>query len=264
MSIKCRKCNHVFAATPGSLLLGHACPVCSNRNPKSQEEFIAEMKLANPSIQIDGIYKNSKTKIAITCLKCGHNWTATPNSLLRKKGCPKCAGTMKKTHDEFVQEMLVVHPDIIVLGKYKNTHTKIHCKCSICNTEFDSTPHSMLSAGNGCWNCNKSNGEKHIEVWLKNARIKYISEYRFDDCKDIYPLPFDFYIPDKKVVIEYDGKQHFICNDFFGGEVAFTKLKIHDNIKNDFCSKNNIKIIRIPYTEYPNIEKILSRELTCN
>jgi len=32
--------------------------------------------------------------------------------------------------------------------------------------------------------------------------------------------------------------------------------KIHP-IKNKFCKENNIKLLRIPYTEYKNIEELL-------
>ena len=47
--------------------------------------------------------------------------------------------------------------------------------------------------------------------------------------------------------IEYDGKQHFSQYDFFGGEEGFETIKKHDNIKNEFCKNNNIKLLRIPY-----------------
>ena len=39
--------------------------------------------------------------------------------------------------------------------------------------------------------------------------INYIREKRFKDCKNIKPLPFDFYLPEKNICIEYDGEHHF-------------------------------------------------------
>lgn len=264
IQVKCRNCNYIFYATAGSLLLGHGCPSCSHSYAKTQEEFIAELKKINPLICVHGMYKNNKTKIDVSCIKCGHKWSSIPNALLAGKGCAKCAGAMKKTQDVFLAEMAKTHPDIIVLGNYKNNRTKVHCKCAFCGFEFDSTPHSMITGGNGCRNCKKSNGEKHIELWLKNTGISYIHEYRFDNCRDVNPLPFDFYLPDNRTVIEYDGAQHFEPNDFFGGDIAFVKTQNHDKIKNDFCIKNGIKIIRIPYADFNNIEEILARELTFN
>ena len=34
-----------------------------------------------------------------------------------------------------------------------------------------------------------------------------------------------------------------------------------DNIKTQYCQQNNIKLIRIPYWEFKNIENILIKEL---
>ena len=49
--------------------------------------------------------------------------------------------------------------------------------------------------------------------------------------------------------VEYDGTQHFKSVDFFGGEESLKYTKINDKIKNNFCKKSNIKLIRINYKE---------------
>ena len=74
-------------------------------------------------------------------------------------------------------------------------------------------------------------------------------------------MQFDFYIPNLNLCIEYDGKQHFEPINYFGGIDSFNKQIIKDSIKNDFCHKNNIKLMRIPYYEFNNIEKILDNVL---
>lgn len=54
-------------------------------------------------------------------------------------GCPVC-GKKKaiksetKTLNQFISEIANVNPDIEILGDYKNTHTKIKCKCKIDGT----------------------------------------------------------------------------------------------------------------------------------
>ena len=66
--------------------------------------------------------------------------------------------------------------------------------------------------------------------------------------------------------IEYDGMQHYkpVC---FGGcsyddaLLAFEQTKANDEIKNHFCNSNNINLLRIPYYEFNNIEKILKDKL---
>ena len=77
-------------------------------------------------------------------------------------------------------------------------------------------------------------------------------------------MPFDFYLPDLNIAIEYDGIQHYQPVVTFGGEEAFAELKLNDAFKTEYCYKNNIKLIRIPYTEYNTISEFLDNELKGN
>ena len=74
-------------------------------------------------------------------------------------------------------------------------------------------------------------------------------------------LRFDFYIPEFKTFIEFDGKQHYEPVNFGGGVeqsiVAFQRQQLHDNIKNEFCGRNGYDMLRIKYNDYLNIERIL-------
>lgn len=58
-------------------------------------------------------------------------------------------------------------------------------------------------------------------------------------------------------LIEFDGKQHFEINNFFGGEEEFQKNKIRDELKNNYCIENKIPLIRIKYDEEINLERIM-------
>lgn len=63
-------------------------------------------------------------------------------------------------------------------------------------------------------------------------------------------LKFDFAVLDSdeniSYFIEYDGEQHFI--DKFYGDENLEYRKERDGMKNRFCYKNGIPLIRIPYT----------------
>ena len=87
----------------------------------------------------------------------------------------------------------------------------------------------------------------------------YIKQYKFNDCKNKQPLPFDFYIKSKNICIEYDGEQHFIVKKHWGGINSLEYIKQNDNIKTKYCEDNNIKLIRIKYNE--NIVKKLNKLL---
>ncbi len=59
-----------------------------------------------------------------------------------------------------------------------------------------------------------------------------------------------------QILIEYDGRQHYIPIEPLGGEEELKKIKQHDEIKNEYAN-NNITLLRIPYWDIKNIEKTL-------
>lgn len=261
IEIRCKKCGCKYHPLPSSLYMKHGCPKCGRAILKAQEEFESELNVVNSNINVLSEYKGNKVKISVSCKVCGYEWEATPNSLLRGKGCARCAGTKKRTQEEFIDEMVQKHPKIDVVEKYKNNTTKIECHCNICGNNFSRTPKSMLVYGYGCPICKKSKGELRIYNYPTNKSINFNTQHTFKDCKDIHVLPFDFYIPKLDTIIEYDGKQHFEVNEFFGGIDGFKATQLHDKIKTDYCTSNNIKIIRIAYYDFNKIEEILDREL---
>lgn len=88
----------------------------------------------------------------------------------------------------------------------------------------------------------KSRGEKYIETQLLLNNIKYKEQKRFNDCKNVIPLPFDF-------CIEFDGIHHYQIKNVHGGFDRLVKQKENDRIKTKYCKDNNIKLFRIKYTD---------------
>lgn len=132
------------------------------------------------------------------------------------------------------------------------------CKCH-CGNIFTALPANIIGGHIASCGCiSKSSGEILISNILDRNKIKYETEYKFYDCKDIRSLPFDFYLPSYKTVIEYQGRQHYASIEWFGGEEQYKKQVHHDNIKREYCKINNINLIEIPYT-MPNdkIEQLI-------
>lgn len=96
---------------------------------------------------------------------------------------------------------------------------------------------------------NISKGNEKIKQILINANIPFVLEKKFKDRKDKKELPFDFYV-DNKYLIEYDGIQHYDKESIYDYEYTHN----HDLIKNEWCKKNNIPLIRIPYWHFKEIE----------
>ena len=61
--------------------------------------------------------------------------------------------------------------------------------------------------------------------------------------------------------IEFDGELHYKPIERFGGEERFKIYKLHDEIKNTYCEQKQIKLIRIPYWDFNEIENILNSQL---
>ena len=165
--------------------------------------------------------------------------------------------SIKKTNEQFITEANQVHDNKFSYNKtnYINSKIKVIITCPI-HGDFLQNPLSHLQ-GCGCVNCNESKGEKSIAKYLDKNEISYYRQHKFDDCKNIFQLPFDFYIPKLRTAIEFDGKQHYEPMEFFGGLKAYEKLKINDKIKNDYCEDNYIDLIRIRYDQIDQVFDIL-------
>ena len=257
---RCRKHNIQWNISPSNVLQGYGCNLCRSAKKhdklsKEHKQYVNELQNINGDIVVVDSYINSCTAILHRCMKDGHEWYARPGNILKSKGCPLCAGNIKKTHDEYVRDVFALNPDIEVVGEYINANTPIKHKCLKHNLVWEAKPANILN-GSGCPYCNESIGERRIRQWLEKNGIKYVYQKTFADCRDVKLLPFDFYLPDKNAIIEYDGKQHYEVVDFFGGQNGFDKIVMHDSIKDNYCKSNNITLLRIPYNK--NIEQELN------
>ena len=111
---------------------------------------------------------------------------------------------------------------------------------------YKQTPSDHLQ-GYGCPICNQPKGEKFIQKYLDNHNIIYESQKRFNGLKDKTYLSYDFYLSKQKVLIEYQGKQHFIPMDFFGGEEKLQIQQYHDKLKRDYALNNGYILLEPTY-----------------
>lgn len=115
------------------------------------------------------------------------------------------------------------------------------------SNKFKITIDNFIHGGCGHPYFTTSQGEKIFERELKNNKINYIKQKTFKDCKDKNRLKFDFYIPELDEIVEIDGLQHEKVITHFGGEEGFKDRVRKDEIKNNYCKLNNIKLTRIRY-----------------
>lgn len=267
VDIICKE-HGVFQKTPSHHINGsQGCPKCGYRN-LSLSKLSKLENFIEKSIKIHGnkydysksLYKNAISKIKIICNKHDEIIEITPNSHLNGQGCPYCSGS-KLNKDIFVDRSRKIHGDkydySIVDYKHSQKYVTITCKK---HGNFKQKPNCHLN-GQGCPSCKLSKGENKIVDILDKLNIKYLKQYKFNECKYKENLIFDFYIPEHNLCIEYDGQQHFNPVDYFGGIERFKEDKKRDLIKNNYCLENKIKLVRIPYYSFNIIEDIILENL---
>ncbi len=203
-------------------------------------------------------YQNSHQLLLVKHRECGHTYKVQFCNFRHGTRCPKCANNIKLTFDE-IKKYIESFNYRLLSNEYNNNRTRLKLMCPN-NHEYETT-YDNFKSGCRCPKCKTSKGENKIGEYLQNNNINYISQYSFKDCRVIKPLPFDFYLPDYNVCIEYDGEQHYKIIECFGGLDRFISTKIRDTVKTFYCEQNNIKLIRIPYWEKDNIEQILNKQL---
>ena len=250
-------CGKEYEIFPYSFLSGKRCNNCLGGCKKTTEQFKEEVKnLTGDEYTVLGEYINDRTKILIKHNICGKEYEAVPHNFLKTGKCPYCSGRAKKTTEQFKKEVKNLTGDeYTVLGEYSGANSKILMRHNVCEKEYLAIPSKFKNRR--CPYCKISKGEKAVEAFLAENKINYISQKRFSDCKDAFSLPFDFYLPEKNIAIEYNGKQHYVAINYFGGEKQLHKQRHHDWLKRKYCQKNNITLITIRYDE--NIEEKLNK-----
>lgn len=164
-----------FYQKPNNHLNGQGCSKCFYPNIKlTTENFIQKAReIHGDKYDYSRVeYKDTKTKVCIICNKHGEFQQNFEKHIVRKCGCPKCAGK-GKTVEEFVETANLIHYNKYDYSKvkYESATTKV---CIICpeHGEFYQKPSKHLS-GDGCPVCDESHLEKETRSVLKEKKIKF-------------------------------------------------------------------------------------------
>jgi very-short-patch-repair endonuclease len=262
-----------FSILPSNHLAGRGCSVCSqeraivlltNGARYSQEEVIARFQNVH-GIKYDYSlvrYIRSLDPVRIGCPEHGL-FDQAPVHHFDGKGCPKCGIEISRNANR-LNEAEVIGRFRNLHGKrfdysrfrYKDFKTKSLIGCRDSGHGFFEMNAQAHLEGKGCPACSQSKGERFIDEWLRESGYKFDREFPITSTvgADGRRLRFDFLISEHKVLIEFDGEQHFRPVTFFGSSKT-TALKVHeeikrrDKIKNVWATKNGYKLIRIRYDD---------------
>ena len=260
---RCKIHNIELYIKPNNAMRGQSCKLCKGEKIKrnkrmSDDEYIERLSVANPCVELIGQYINANTPVMHKCTMHGISWMIRPADALKGNGCKKChmerfSESKSKTHEEYVFELEMKNINIEVVGMYVKAKTPITHRCKICGHQWDAAPDNILQ-GTGCPVCSISRGEKEIVDYLNKKHAHFIPQCMFGDCKNKKLLPFDFYLPEYNLCIEYDGIQHYQPVKYFGGVDKLEKYQHNDAIKNNYCALHHIGLLRIRYDQDVNSE----------
>ena len=252
IKIICKEHGYFFQQAEAHIRQKHGCPECgkiqqAKKRTKTLEKFIEDsIKIhENKYDYSKSNYVNDNSKIIIICKEHGEFEQEASNHL-QGKGCNKCADIIRaskksKSLDKFILDAKNIHGDKYEYNNiiYKNSKSHIFVTCKK-HTDFKITPANLLS-GKGCPLCvNKGETKVYENLISFYPHIKY--NCKFDWCKNVKCLPFDFVIPEYKIIIELDGCQHFKQISNWNNP---KKQFINDKYKEKCANENGFSLIRL-------------------
>lgn len=275
----CSECNNYeWEIKPNNFLsLKQRCPICSksradNMNRRTLEDISKEIHSIHGDeyIILSNNYLNNKSNITIRHNKCGCEFETNANNFISKKSsCPICAYNVRKNKTKNNIDEVSKNINDITNGEYKlisteyiNNHTPIEIQHIRCGRIYKVTYGNFVSGEVRCPCITTSKGEIKVEHILNNINVAFKSQHTFKDCKGIKrKMPFDFYLEEYNLLIEYQGRQHYEPVDIFGGEESFKIQVRNDEIKRKYCLDNKINLLEICYKDFDKIEKIIKNNI---
>lgn len=246
------------------------CQHCIGRND-DEEEVLREIYNANPFLELLEPYQGRRKRIKMRCIIHDVISTKTPYEAIMGRGCIQCgleklSQQAKLQEKTYLERLKNLYPHVHLVNGYDGVTSLAEFHCDNCCGDF--VDYADYVARRGCPICDSSSMEQEIGKILTKHSIIYKPQFSFADCKDQRALPFDFYLPEYNLLIEYDGQQHYRPVNFGGisDEKAMKNFKttqLHDSIKTLYCKMKGIELLRIPYWESDNIEQIILDNIKC-
>lgn len=145
------------------------------------------------------------------------------------------------------------------MADFVNMHSAISISCPH-HGMFRQSVASHLN-GTGCPRCIQSVGEQKVRAVLLEWNVDFEEQFKFTKCRDKRSLPFDFYVPNHRLLIEYDGRQHVENSELWGGPKKLAETQLHDALKDKFAKDHGFHLLRIPHHRVDEVEEIVGEAL---
>ncbi len=268
----CDQCTHEFDISPNhinNVIRGTWCPYCAGKklcnNNDCHECFIRSFASHDKSICWSNrnnkspreVSLNSNTKFWFNCDRCPHDFDASLGHINGGRYCPYCSDPPQKlcsddncshcfnnsfaSHEkaEYWSEKNNINPRYI----FKCARNEYWFKCdNNCSHEFKSALYAVIS-GSWCPMCKNKTEKKLYKILSQHYQVTY--QPRYDWCVSSETnrhFPFDYEIPEYKIIIELDGDQHF--RQIWNWQSP-EENRSRDIYKMDCANKNGYTVIRI-------------------
>lgn len=283
INVICDYCGKQYSTQISSINSGRktlakdCCSACTGlktseislrRRAKNKFDAIKKICALNDYILLssEADYVNCKSNISFVCNKHGVQVMMIDN-LIHGHKCIECSyekrANDKRLDINYIKNTIsningatLLNPEDYELCTTHNLNIKCNCGNVFTTSFVNFTRHNVTM----CFLCSSktSSGERKIKKILDSQHITYVVEKRFNNCRDKKPLPFDFYLPDYNLIIEFDGQHHYF--PVYNEEHYKSTIK-HDKIKNEYCKTNHIALLRISYWEGDNMEELITNKL---
>jgi hypothetical protein len=210
--------------------------------------------------------ENKKTFGTVVCPLCNNHfqWYLSDINTGKKKNC----GCKKNYHYNDISNQ--TFNNLLVLERVQRDNVSNNhgqralwlVQCQDCNQMLKMDLHSLKRGDHQpCPNLKGSfsKGETKIIQLLQELNIFYETQKTFNSCRFLDSnamARFDFYLPQYNLLIEYNGEQHYYFTDSgWNTQEAYETTVRHDQYKKQWCEENNIRLITIPYTDLPVLNK---------
>lgn len=266
-------CGNEYLVLPSAFIRGSRCPKCTRKEAnaklkKTHEKFIDNVYKANDNrYEVLDRYTHNKGYNEVRCNECGHRTRARADVLERGRQCSEClkesyAKEYTKTTEQYQKEIEVVtEGEYKLIGEYRGVKEYVTIQHSKCQHKYLVYPY-MFKRGRRCPNCNESKGEQLVKQSLEMLGKSYLIQVNSKELEGLkHRYSYDFLIPDQRILIEYQGRQHYEPIEIFGGEEVFKVQVRNDEYKREFAKDNNYHLIEVSYAE-DTLEKVFSFLLT--
>lgn len=261
--IKCADCGFEWYQRVETLVRGGGyCPPCNGTLRYSYDRLMYELRHRNDLdttlIDPDQDIK-FRSRVPLICIVCRYQWSAMVGILVRNSsGCPNCTGNVKWNLQRLLQrvnERPDINFDAVQDFHIEFSTSKIPVSCRQCFHKWSTRIACLFNSKSGCPGCRFNRAVRILLNYLNERSIVFETEKTFPGLVMKGPLRIDIYINHVKsncypIAIEYDGNypgSHFSYSD----EEEFIqhqKTLLSDKMKDLWLIRNDIHLIRIPYT----------------